>query len=108
MLPARNRLKRTDIISLLTNGVRKPIGELLFIYKKTTESPWRVAIIVPKRISKKAVVRNRLKRQLATAFLHLKETSGSSMDLLCKVVKPTKKSIRELQQDIDTFIKLTS
>ncbi|MCD6148010.1 ribonuclease P protein component [bacterium] len=66
MLPRENRLRKNkDIKNVLTRG--KPVREdflFLKIVKNGLRSP-RFAIVVGKNLSKKAVVRNKLKRRIS-------------------------------------------
>lgn len=65
MLPSRNRLKKkTDIERVLKMGRSFKEGFLVFKILKTDLSKMRFGFIVPKKISKKATVRNRIKRKL--------------------------------------------
>jgi len=65
MLPTENRLKKSrDIAKVYKKGVYGGAGVLSVKAAKTGKPESRLVVIVAKKISKKAVVRNRIRRRL--------------------------------------------
>lgn len=78
MLPQHERLKRRiDFDQLRQEGKRHNRRSLSLVVLKSTEPERKAGFIVTKRLSKKAVIRNRIKRQMRAAYLlhrpHLKQ-----------------------------------
>lgn len=78
MLPQHERLKRRkDFESLRQKGKRLNKRCLSLVVLKATDAERKAGFIVTKRLSKKAVTRNRIKRQMRAAYLlhrpHLKQ-----------------------------------
>lgn len=78
MLPQHERLKRRiDFETLRQKGKRLNRRSLSLVVIKTSEAERKAGFIVTKRLSKKAVTRNRIKRQMRAAYLlhrsHLKQ-----------------------------------
>ena len=70
MLPSENRLKKArDIAKVYKKGVYGGAGVLSVKAAKTGKPQTRLVVIVAKKISKKAVVRNRIRRRIVE-FLH--------------------------------------
>lgn len=72
MLPKINRLtKSTEIQKILREGRGiKRSSLLLKIRELPTLSPPRFAVVVGRKVSKKATIRNRIKRQIREALRH--------------------------------------
>ena len=65
MLPAKNRLKKGyEIAKVYKKGVYGGAGVLSVKAAKTGKPESRLVVIVAKKISKKAVVRNRIRRRV--------------------------------------------
>lgn len=78
MLPQHERLKRKiDFDRLRQEGKRHNRRSLSLVVLRNNEPDRKAGFIVTKRLSKKAVVRNRIKRQMRAAYLlhrpHLKQ-----------------------------------
>lgn len=78
MLPQHERLKRKiDFDRLRQEGKRHNRRSLSLVVLRLNEPGRKAGFIVTKRLSKKAVVRNRIKRQMRAAYLlhrsHLKQ-----------------------------------
>lgn len=93
-LAKANRLKhRQDFSAVFRKGIRRQSIHLtlralrLSVSATCGEIPTRIGISVSQKVSKKAVVRNRIKRQLLGAFRHLLPRLKSGW-LLVVVVKP--------------------
>ncbi len=70
MLPKKNRLKKKkEIEAILKKGLKKnSFSVLIYCSNKKNDSPSQFTFSVPKRIAKKAVCRNRIKRHLREIF----------------------------------------
>ncbi len=100
MLPKANRLRKNkDFIKVYEQGIRRNGADLVLRAlgspeeKRKTEvlksaKPVRVGISIGKKVSKQAVVRNRLKRQIRAAMLQLLPRIEPGWDLAI-VVKTT-------------------
>lgn len=65
MLNKKNRISNKDVIkTLFTKGELYKDRFLIFKYKKVVGCPSQFAVVVSKKIEKKAVKRNRLRRQI--------------------------------------------
>lgn len=67
MFPRTKRVHRTtDILRVFRQGERIRVGSLTLFYLPDTKSEdiAKATVVVDKKLSKKAVVRNRVKRQL--------------------------------------------
>jgi len=103
MLPKANRLRKNkDFIKVYEQGIRRNGADLVLRAlrypeeKRETDKtellksakPVRVGISIGKKVSKQAVVRNRLKRQIRAAMLQLLPRIEPGWDLAI-VVKTT-------------------
>jgi ribonuclease P protein component len=71
MLPKANRLRRRkDIQTLFSKGESVFDDVCGLKYRRNQRNETRVAVIVGKRISKKAVVRNRIRRRIREIIRH--------------------------------------
>ncbi len=68
MLPKKNRLKKKKEIEAVFKGNKLVSSSILIYCIKTNKQPSRFAFSVPKRIYKKAVFRNKIKRRLREIF----------------------------------------
>ncbi|MBI5369899.1 ribonuclease P protein component [Candidatus Uhrbacteria bacterium] len=102
MLPAAHRLRHEkDIKTLLAKG-RSVFGLFMgFRIRKNTLDVSRFAVAVGTKVSKKAVVRNRLRRQIrAILFKHLSAITPG-YDFLVMVKKESiGKTSKELETDL--------
>lgn len=64
----RHRLLKHDVLSLLRDGARLGRAGLMIKLHENTHSSGRIAIAVPKRILKRAIDRNRVKRVIREEF----------------------------------------
>ena len=105
VLPKVNRLKhRQDFTAVYKYGTRRSDGTLTLIAKKRTNEltkdspnaakrsnrsgqPTRIGISISQKVSKKAVVRNRIKRQIRGAWRSLIVRVSEGWDIVV-VVKP--------------------
>ncbi len=107
MFPKENRLrKEKDIQALFANG-KSVFGMFVGLkMKKNTFDQSRFTVVVGTKISKKAVVRNRLKRQIR-AIVHEKiEDLASGYDVAFLVKKEiVGKTFEELQSDVEKLLR---
>lgn len=100
MLPAQNRLRRhQDFSAIYKKGIRKNTSHLALralphqpksdgIDTLQSPGPTRIGISISKKVSKGAVVRNRIKRQIRAALRQMLPSILAGWDLII-VVKPT-------------------
>jgi len=66
LLPTRNRIKETkDLKKVLKEGRRAKNEDLAVVFQTNHKKLTRFAFIISTKISKKATIRNRLKRRLS-------------------------------------------
>ena len=71
MFPRSLRLHRSkDILAVFLHGDKLRSGPITFFFLKNPQSKLQCTVIVDKKISKKAVVRNLLKRHLRAILRH--------------------------------------
>lgn len=93
MLPAIHRLRSRQAISRVYQRGVFGRGDALLTVKATPQAktaagltpPTRAVVVVSKKIDKRAVVRNRLRRQVAEIFRHLVETVSPGYDIVITV-----------------------
>ena len=66
----KHRLLKHDVLSLLRDGARLARAEVVIKLNENTHTIGRIAIAVPKRILKRAIDRNRVKRVIREEFRH--------------------------------------
>jgi|SRR3989344_1680247 len=114
-LPKKFRLKKDkDIKNVFLKG-RTVKGSLLFIkFLKNSELQGRVAVLISKKISNKAVVRNLIRRRIYASFEqnnYFKKIIliGGRLDVII-IVLPVivGKAFKEIKADFDQIIKKLS
>jgi ribonuclease P protein component len=109
MLPKKNRLSGYQIPPLVRSGKRisNQTATLIFQKTSTADDPLKCTVIVPTRLSKKAVERNRTKRLLREAIqqnFH-EIQSGYECIVMAKRIFNTEK-LQDIESDIrDLFNK---
>lgn len=73
MLPAANRLPKTEISGVLRRGIHLRNETIELVYRKTDTKP-RFAFIVSTKIEKRATTRNRMRRTMSESVRHLLPT----------------------------------
>ena len=115
MLPKANRLRRNqDFSKVYEKGLRKKGPDLVLRALRRpgensqTAKPTRIGISIGKKVSKQAVVRNRLKRLIRAAMRQLLPKIEPGWDLAI-VVKPTaqKCNYREILQQLEQLLART-
>ncbi|BAQ61388.1 ribonuclease P protein component [Geminocystis sp. NIES-3708] len=109
-LPSRHRLKRRwEFQSVYKQGIRRSSRHLIIRALPTTENchdqfiDAKIGISISRKVSKKAVVRNRIKRQIRSVFRYLLPKISSPW-LIVVIVKPEAQEcnyehfLRELEQ----------
>jgi ribonuclease P protein component len=109
-LPSRHRLKRRwDFQSVYQQGIRRSSRHLIIralpVAKDSANQSIdiKIGISISRKVSKKAVVRNRIKRQIRSAFRYLLPKISSPW-LIVVIVKPEAQEcnyehfLRELEQ----------
>ena len=109
-LPSRHRLKRRwDFQSVYQQGIRRSSRHLIIralpVAENSANQPidTRIGISISRKVSKKAVVRNRIKRQIRSVFRYLLPKISSPW-LIVVIVKPEAQEcnyehfLRELEQ----------
>jgi len=89
MLKAVNRLKKkADFQRLYREGTKLRIGPLLVIKGANTLSLARFGVVVSKKVSNKAVVRNKIRRSLSALLEPFQENQKfSGQDFIFQVVE---------------------
>jgi ribonuclease P protein component len=90
MLPIQNRLRhRRDFSVVYQCGIRRNAAALglraYLRHQETAALPSRIGFSISLKVSKRAVVRNRIKRQLRAAFRHLLPRLKDGWDLIIVV-----------------------
>ena len=110
-LPKANRLNhRRDFFAVYEQGMRRHSPHLILralltvpTDKSLTNEPTRIGISISQKVSKKAVIRNRIKRQIRAAFRELLPDLPGGWKIVI-VVKPKASEckyehfLRELKQ----------
>ncbi|MDP3874992.1 MAG: ribonuclease P protein component [bacterium] len=102
MLPKNRRIPRKLFISLLESG--KHFNSKHFSLRVTSSDKVRVAVSVSKKISKKAVVRNKVRRRAYSAVRSLIPNLTNNLFLL--VAKPGAEKIKgkELENELKSLV----
>ncbi|MBI5422086.1 ribonuclease P protein component [Candidatus Peregrinibacteria bacterium] len=107
MLSRRNRIGDSEMIGRLAKmGMIHRGNLLLFRYRKGGDAS-RFAVNISKKIDKRAVVRNRLRRQIHEALRLSLPSLGANFDVLISAkssVAQRNPTFEELNQDIVAFI----
>lgn len=78
MIPAAHRLKKAaDFQRVFQTAGKQKFGPLLFFVAPAFSNQWRIGIVVSKKVSNKAVVRNKIRRNLAAQFHQVQSTLDS-------------------------------
>lgn len=107
MLNKNNRISNKDVIkTLFAKGEIYKDQFLIFKYRKAIGCSSQFAVVVSKKISKKAVKRNRLRRQIYEALrLHLSLLKACFTVVV--IARPTlvdkKVCFQDLNQSVNTF-----
>ncbi len=104
MLPKKNRLHaKKDFDNIFKNG-RAVKGRFLLIKTFNTAQDPRIGFIVPARVAKKAVTRNRIKRILADAAYQALSVVKKDMVVLLLKTPNRKEEKQSLAEELKTLI----
>ncbi len=97
-------LKNRDFTKVIKNGSKCHTQTLSFYYLPNQNNNFRIGITISKKVSKLAVVRNKIKRQLL-AILDKHYDKNKKLDIVI-IVKPnsTNNSFNEFELEIKRFI----
>jgi len=106
MLSKENRLKKTEFKKVFTQGKRlySPFFTIIYISNRNTNVP-QCAVVVSKKIDKRASMRNRIKRRVREALRRsLKNISPHVQCIfLCKSLISTL-TVEEIEQEVLKYI----
>ncbi len=107
MLKAENRLKgQAEFSRILKEGKRVRGQFLTVVALPAATKASRVGIVVTKKVEKKAVGRNRLRRIVAHLFMHVLQSKESPFDAVVMVGRvPTKEIFKLLEEDVTLWQK---
>lgn len=103
--PGRYKLKKTDEFSSVFSFRRRIYGECLVLHHQPNglETP-RLGIVVGKKVARRAVARNYMRRVLREWFRLNREQIGA-LDLVIRVQKPFARADRErIQQELQNLL----
>jgi len=106
MLPQENRLKKKKEFEAVFKGGRIVRGNNFFLkYLANGTDKTKIGFIVSKKISKKAVERNRVKRRLREAFRAKKQDIKLGLSIII-MTAPSIKGItfEEIQKEADVLL----
>ena len=98
MLPKKNRLSRTEFSKHFKNGKRfhSKIGTIVHV----PSSDFHASVVVSKKVHKRAVVRNKLRRRsYGVIYNKLKKSNSTGVFIL--LLKPSILSLTQKQQLIE-------
>lgn len=105
MLPKENRLKKKkDFDNVFEKGESIKGGSIYLKFLKTKEPFTRIGFIVSKKVSPKAVERNKIKRRLRCSVRNI--LLGKGVDIIV-IASPKIKNntFEEIKEDIEKTIK---
>lgn len=83
MLPKKYRINTKTLKEIFQKGKKKHFPDLVIYYQDNVYSYPRITVVVPKKISKKSVLRNKIKRRIRHAlFLLIKENKIPPKDYI--------------------------
>lgn len=107
MLIKKYRLtKRNDFKSIFSTGKRS-FNKLFSIrYKLNNLDNPRIAVVVSNKVSKKAVVRNRLKRQVRSIIVEFLPKFKQNFDIIINILSPSvDKEYNIIQEELLQILK---
>lgn len=106
-LPKKERLNgKKDISALLAGGKWGSVGCLRYCSKPNTLEYSRIVVSVPKRLFKRAVKRNLLKRRMREAYRTSKQLLGACpQDILFQYISPEIAELQEIRLSVETILK---
>ncbi len=107
MLSKKNRLKKkSDFARVFKEGKSLKENFLVLRAAKGAQGPARFGIVVSRKVSKKAVLRNKIKRRISESIrLKIKKIKKEVDVLLIAVPGLEKKEAREIEETVDKLLK---
>ncbi|MBD3300077.1 MAG: ribonuclease P protein component [Candidatus Moranbacteria bacterium] len=108
MLKKRNRLTKKEIEFFFKSHPLKVTGKNLTLFYKKKESKFsRLAVVISKKTSKKAVVRKKIKRRCREAFALINQEIPliKNFDYIL-IVRKEKLNFKNCTQELNQLIKL--
>ena len=108
MLPKINRLKRKKDFEMVFQKGEKIATDCFFLKKVKNNFPYsRFGFIISSKVSKKAVLRNKLKRRLRNlVFKKIKKIKKGFDIVLVALPNSKNKDFKELEKSLDKLFKL--
>jgi len=109
MLPKENRLKKKKDFERTFEKGYNVKGDTIYLKVLKTEEPFsRIGFIVSKKVSLKAVERNKIKRRMRDSVKRILNTIGNNLDIIVTALPKIKKSkFEDIKEDITkTFEKI--
>ncbi|HSX41773.1 MAG TPA: ribonuclease P protein component [Candidatus Saccharimonadales bacterium] len=104
MLPAKHRLKKDRDFQRVLAGHNKALCGPLLVFSVPGEAETaRFGVVVSKKVSKKAVERNKIRRQIAELLRPVAENFQTPLDVVLLVLRSAEFS--QYQQGIETWQK---
>lgn len=102
MLPKENRLKKKKDFERAFEKGRNIKGDTIYLKVLKTEEPFsRIGFIVSKKISLKAVERNKIKRRMRDSTKRILSTIENGLDIIVTALPKIKKSeFKDIKEDI--------
>ncbi|MDD3386669.1 MAG: ribonuclease P protein component [Candidatus Pacebacteria bacterium] len=108
MLPKENRLKKKkEFETVFKNGKTVRSKNIISKYFKSEDNKTKIGFIVSKKVSKKAVERNKIKRRLRASVRENKEMIKDGMNIII-IALPSIKEVpySEINNDIKSILKI--
>lgn len=103
MLKTVNRLKKeADFALTLSTGKRQKVGPLLFFTIENSQ-PIRIGIVVSKKVDKKAVVRNHLRRLISHELSSAIDGRNLSGDVVIVVLFSNPQIVEQIKKAIEQW-----
>ena len=104
MLPLKNRLtKKKDFEVVFKEGKSVKNNFLIFKFLNNNLQESRFGFVVSKKVSNKAVVRNKVKRRLRSAVsTHLKSIKNSVDGVIIALPQSDKEDFAQVKQAVET------
>jgi ribonuclease P protein component len=107
MIPQKLRIKTQKLKEIFKQGKKKSFPELSIYYQNNVYSYPRISIVIPKKLHKKAVFRNKIKRRLKHILRDLiKERKIKPRDyvFVVKSIKLKEEKFAKLKEKIEKYI----
>jgi len=106
MLPKKNLLKKKKDFDNIFKKGRTKAGRLVFLrFLKNNTKEVRISFIVSSKISKKAIIRNKIKRRMREIFKQNIDNIEKGIDMAI-IARPEiiNKNYQEIKNDIENII----